>query len=79
MIFWLVFFLFYIMVEVVIGLIFSFVLDGNYGFFKWFLDFMGYEMVFFLLVEKFWVFYLIFVVIVWKYFGFYMMIYIVGF
>jgi raffinose/stachyose/melibiose transport system permease protein len=77
-IFRLVFFLPYIMAEVATGLIFSFVLDGNYGLSKWFSDLMGYETAFFPLAEKPWAFYSILAVIVWKYFGFHMMIYIAG-
>ena len=77
-VFRLIFFLPYIMAEVATGLIFSFVLDGNYGLSRAFSDFMGYEKAFFPLAEKPWAFYAILAVIVWKYFGFHMMIYIAG-
>ncbi|KAJ57053.1 sugar ABC transporter permease [Actibacterium mucosum KCTC 23349] len=77
-VFRLIFFLPYIMAEVATGLIFSFVLDGNYGLSKWISDLMGMEEAFFPLAEKPWAFYSILAVIVWKYFGFHMMIYIAG-
>ena len=77
-IFRLIFFLPYIMAEVATGLIFSFVLDGNFGLSRAFSNFMGWETAFFPLAEKPWAFYSILAVIVWKYFGFHMMIYIAG-
>ena len=77
-IFRLIFFLPYIIAEVATGLIFSFVLDGNYGLSKSFSDFMGWDKAFFPLAEKPWAFYCILGVIVWKYFGFHMMIFIAG-
>jgi len=77
-IFRLIFFLPYIMAEVATGLIFSFVLDGNYGLSKSFSDFMGWDKSFFPLAEKPWAFCCILAVIVWKYFGFHMMIFIAG-
>lgn len=77
-IFRLVFFLPYIMAEVATGLIFSFVLDGNYGLSRAFSNLMGWEDAFFPLGERPWAFYSILAVLVWKYFGFHMMIYIAG-
>ena len=77
-VFRLVFFVPYIMAEVATGLIFSFVLDGNYGLSRSFSDFMGWEKAWFPLAERPWAFYAILAVIVWKYFGFHMMIYIAG-
>lgn len=77
-IFRLIFFLPYIMAEVATGLIFSFVLDGNYGLSKSFSDLMGWDKAFFPLAEKPWAFCCILGVIVWKYFGFHMMIFIAG-
>ncbi|MEO0989899.1 MAG: sugar ABC transporter permease, partial [Pseudomonadota bacterium] len=77
-IFRLVFFVPYIMAEVATGLIWSFVLDGNYGLSRYASDLVGAEQAFFPLAEKPWAFYSILAVIVWKYFGFHMMIYIAG-
>lgn len=77
-VFRLIFFLPYVMAEVATGLIFSFVLDGNYGLSRSFADLMGWEKAFFPLAEKPWAFYCILGVIVWKYFGFHMMIFIAG-
>ena len=77
-VFRLVFFVPYILAEVTTGLIWSFVLDGNYGLSKAASDWLGLESAFFPLAEKPWAFYAILGVIVWKYFGFHMMIYIAG-
>lgn len=77
-VFRLIFFVPYILAEVATGLIWSFVLDGNYGLSRAASDLMGLEKALFPLAEKPWAFYSILGVIVWKYFGFHMMIYIAG-
>ncbi len=77
-VFRLIFFVPYILAEVATGLIWSFVLDGNYGLSRYASDLMGLGKALFPLAEKPWAFYSILGVIVWKYFGFHMMIYIAG-
>jgi len=77
-VFRLIFFLPYILAEVATGLIWSFVLDGNFGLSHYWSQLLGMEHAFFPLAEKPWAFYSILGVIVWKYFGFHMMIYIAG-
>lgn len=77
-IFRLIFFVPYILAEVATGLIWSFVLDGNYGLSRYASDTLGLEKALFPLAERPWAFYCILGVIVWKYFGFHMMIYIAG-
>ena len=77
-VFRLIFFVPYILAEVATGLVWSFVLDGNFGLSRYVSDLLGLEKAFFPLAEKPWAFYSILAVIVWKYFGFHMMIYIAG-
>lgn len=77
-VFRLIFFLPYILAEVATGLLWSFMLDGNFGVSRTVTDLLGLEKAFFPLAEKPWAFYSILAVIVWKYFGFHMMIYIAG-
>lgn len=74
-IFRLVFFLPYILAEIVAGLIWKFIYDGNYGVINMFTNAFGLDN-YFVLGDKEWAFAAILVVIVWKYFGFHMMIFI---
>lgn len=74
-IFRLVFFLPYILAEIVAGLIWKFVYDGNYGVIKMITETLGLDN-YFILGDKEWAFAAILIVIVWKYFGFHMMIFI---
>ncbi|RKF19795.1 sugar ABC transporter permease [Alginatibacterium sediminis] len=74
-VFRLIFFLPYILAEVVAGLIWKFIYDGNYGVVNMFTEFFGLEN-YFILGDKQWAFAAILIVIIWKYFGFHMMIFI---
>lgn len=74
-IFRLIFFLPYILAEIVTGLIWKFIYDGNYGVVNMFTSTLGLDN-YFVLGDKEWAFAAILVVIVWKYFGFHMMIFI---
>lgn len=76
-VFRLIFFLPYILAEVVAGLIWSFVYDGDYGILAHFTTMLNMDSLY-LLANKEWAFNAVLVVIVWKYFGFHMMIYIAG-
>lgn len=71
----LVFFLPFILAEVVAGLIWRFVFDGDYGMMAAITETFGLDS-FYILADKDWALYAILTVIVWKYFGFHMMIYI---
>ena len=73
----LIFFLPFILAEVVAGLIWRFVFDGDYGLMGSFSELMGSETIY-VLADKEWALYAILLVMVWKYFGFHMMIYIAG-
>ncbi|MBC7005695.1 sugar ABC transporter permease [Photobacterium sp. BZF1] len=74
-VFRLIFFLPYILAEVVAGLIWRFVFDGDYGVMAGMAETLGTEP-WYILADREWAFTAILVVIVWKYFGFHMMIYI---
>ncbi|WP_211234184.1 MULTISPECIES: carbohydrate ABC transporter permease [Aliagarivorans] len=74
-VFRMMFFLPYILAEVVAGLIWRFIYDGNYGLISSFTEFFGLEPIF-VLADRGLAFTAILVVIVWKYFGFHMMIFI---
>lgn len=76
-IFRLIFFLPFILAEVVAGLIWRFIFDGDYGIFPFFAGLFNQESIY-VLAEKEWAFTAVLVVIIWKYFGFHMMIYIAG-
>lgn len=74
-VFRLIFFLPYILAEVVAGLIWRFVFDGDYGMMAGIAESLGTDP-WYILADRDWAFTAILVVIVWKYFGFHMMIYI---
>lgn len=74
-VFRLIFFLPYILAEVVAGLIWRFVFDGDYGMMAGVAEILGTD-AWYILADREWAFSAILVVIVWKYFGFHMMIYI---
>lgn len=73
----LIFFLPFILAEVVAGLIWRFVYDGEYGIAAEVAKMTGTEPVF-VLAERQYAFYAILFVMVWKYFGYHMMIFIAG-
>jgi raffinose/stachyose/melibiose transport system permease protein len=72
-----IFFLPYILADVACGLIWAFMLDGNYGPFSAIIEWFGGEP-YFLLADRTWAFSGVLIVILWKYFGFHMMLYIAG-
>ena len=72
-----IFFLPYILADVVAGLIWRFMLDGDLGFPALFTHLFGLPP-FYLLASKDWAFTAVLIVIVWKYFGFHMMLYVAG-
>jgi len=72
-----IFFLPYILADVVAGLMWRFMFDGDYGIPSLFTNALGLQP-FFLLANKDWAFLAVLIVILWKYFGFYMMLYIAG-
>ena len=72
-----IFFLPYILADVVAGLIWRFMLDGELGFPSLFTHLFGLPP-FYLLASKDWAFTAVLIVIVWKYFGFHMMLYVAG-
>lgn len=72
-----IFFLPFILAEVVAGLIWRFVYDGEFGIVSAIWGVFGAEAPY-VLAERSLAMYAILVVIVWKYFGFHMMIYIAG-
>ncbi|WP_138469552.1 carbohydrate ABC transporter permease [Poseidonocella sp. HB161398] len=74
-VFRLIFFLPYILAEIAAGLIWSFIVDGNYGVVADLTRALGLEP-YFITSDRSWAFTAVMVVIVWKYFGFHMMIYI---
>ncbi len=74
-IFRLIFFLPYILAEVVAGLIWRFIFDGDYGVMGSVASALD-TTPWYILADKDWAFYAILLVILWKYFGFHMMIYI---
>lgn len=73
----LVFFLPFILADVVAGLIWRFIYDGGNGLVAAFTNFFSME-TFYPLADKSWAFNAILVVVIWKYFGYHMMIYIAG-
>jgi raffinose/stachyose/melibiose transport system permease protein len=72
-----IFFLPYILGEVVAGLIWRFVFDGNFGLAAQVSRWLGVEQ-FYILADPNLALMAIMVVVIWKYFGFHMMIYIAG-
>ncbi|MBM7036608.1 carbohydrate ABC transporter permease [Vibrio ulleungensis] len=74
-VFRLIFFMPYILAEVVAGLIWKFIYDGQYGLVNSITEAFGLDN-YFVLGDKDWAFAAILLVIVWKYFGFHMMIFI---
>ena len=72
-----IFFLPYILADVACGLIWAFMLDGDYGLFSAIIQWFGGEP-YFLLADRQWAFTGVLIVIMWKYFGFHMMLYIAG-
>ena len=72
-----IFFLPYVLADVVAGLIWRFMLDGEYGIPAFFTAFFGLPNVY-LLASKDWAFAGVLIVLLWKYFGFYMMLYVAG-
>ncbi|WP_134681087.1 carbohydrate ABC transporter permease [Paracoccus ravus] len=71
----LIFFLPYILAEIAAGLIWSFIMDGNFGVVADITRALGVDP-YFITSDRSWAFTAVLVVIVWKYFGFHMMIYI---
>ncbi|KAJ54643.1 sugar ABC transporter permease [Actibacterium mucosum KCTC 23349] len=76
-IFRLLFFLPYVLAEIVAGLIWRFVYDGDTGFIAKFTEWFDLP-AFYILAEQDYAMYAILAVIVWKYFGFHMMLFIAG-
>jgi len=72
-----IFFLPYVLADVGAGLIWRYMLDGDYGLAATFAADFGTQPVY-LLASKDWAFAAVLIVIVWKYFGFYMMLYVAG-
>jgi raffinose/stachyose/melibiose transport system permease protein len=72
-----IFFLPYILADVACGLIWAFMLDGDYGLFSAIIQWFGGQP-YFLLADRQWAFTGVLIVIMWKYFGFHMMLYIAG-
>ena len=72
-----VFFLPYILAEIVTALIWAYIYDGNYGLVAAVWGFFGAEAPF-ILGDKDWALVAILIVIFWKFFGIHMMIYIAG-
>ena len=73
----LVYFLPFILADVVAGLIWRFIYDGNFGLVAAITQMFGLDP-FYPLADRAWAFNAILVVVVWKYFGYHMMIYIAG-
>jgi raffinose/stachyose/melibiose transport system permease protein len=72
-----IFFVPYILAEVVAGLIWKYLYDGNYGLVALIYQFLGRPAPH-VLAERGWAFAAILVVVVWKYFGFHMALFIAG-
>ena len=72
-----IFFLPYILADVVAGLIWRFMFDGNYGLFSVVRQALGFD-AYFLLADRQWAIAGVLAVVVWKYFGFHMMLYVAG-
>lgn len=71
----LTFFLPFILAEVATGLLWSFILDGDYGISAMITEFLGIEKIF-PLADRTFAFPMLLFVLVWKYFGIHMMIFI---
>ena len=72
-----IFFLPYILAEIVTGLIWAYIYDGNYGLVATIWEFFGAEAPF-IIADKDWALVAILIVVFWKFFGIHMMIYIAG-
>ncbi len=72
-----IFFLPYILAEIVTGLIWAYIYDGNYGLVAAVWGFFGAEAPF-IIADKDWALVAVLIVIFWKFFGIHMMIYIAG-
>ena len=72
-----IFFLPYVLADVGAGLIWRYMLDGDYGLAASIAGGLGLQPLY-LLASKDWAFSAVLIVIVWKYFGFYMMLYVAG-
>ncbi len=73
----LVFFMPFILADVVAGLIWRYIFDGDYGLVGQFTTLFGMDP-YYPLADKTWAFNSVLMVVVWKYFGYHMMIYIAG-
>lgn len=71
------FFVPYILADVVAGLIWRYMFDGNYGLFSEIGQSLGFQP-YFLLADQTWAFAAVLAVVAWKYFGFHMMLYVAG-
>jgi raffinose/stachyose/melibiose transport system permease protein len=71
------FFLPYVLADIVAGLIFRFLFDGDYGLTASITQALGVKPVY-VLASDTWAFSAVLVVIIWKYFGFHMMLYVAG-
>jgi raffinose/stachyose/melibiose transport system permease protein len=72
-----IFFLPYVLADIVAGLIWRFMFDGDFGLARAITDFFGARPVY-LLASGNWAFTSVLAVILWKYFGFHMMLYVAG-
>ena len=72
-----IFFLPYVLADVAAGLIWRYMLDGDYGLAAAITGGLGLQPIY-LLASKDWALSAILIVIVWKYFGFYMMLFVAG-
>ena len=72
-----IFFLPYVLADIGAGLIWRYMLDGDYGLAAAIAGGLGLQPLY-LLSDKDWAFTAVLIVIVWKYFGFYMMLYVAG-
>ena len=72
-----IFFLPYILAEIVTGLIWAYIYDGNYGLVAAVWGFFGLDAPF-IIADKDWALMAVLIVIFWKFFGIHMMIYIAG-
>ena len=72
-----IFFLPYVLADIAAGLIWRYMLDGDYELAAAIAGGLGLHPLY-LLADKDWAFSAVLIVIVWKYFGFYMMLYVAG-